>query len=795
MKYFLNNLQDKIIIIDTNGRILFINNSFIKFIPISLDNLRGLKIDHLIKDKSDVDKILKGKNGESIVYISTNNINKKCNITYSYSKFNTTDAIFINLSEVENHSYTKEHLESILDNSNFMAWIKDKNGKYIYMNKLFAKALNANINEYIGTSPVDYFNKESVKRIQATENVIINSKEAKVFDHTYILKSGKEIVLSRCVYPILDNNKEVTYIIGLSKDITLTNFIESSLNKSYDQLTILQRLLDQGTNTANDFTVINKIKWNIINTLGCSEFNFFIHYNEYLVPYYCNNNFNSSHCADSYIPIEKDNFQSILDNYNDYCMLPIEKHNDFIKNLYKDKFKYIGVYPIKFNNDILGILHVCYKNKVDFPSKNYSFSATFAKQLGAIINNCLLTEKLKAEFNKRLEIEEELSFLLNTAVDITATISKDGKHKKISNSYTKVLGWTVDELNSGHWRDLIHPDDINNILNIYKYNLSKNYDSCNIICRMLSKNGEYRWLSWNCRSFKEDSIYLCTAKDITEEKKLESENKIIEEALQLENIKNEFFANISHEFKTPLNIILASLQIINKNIDSNNILVHNNFNLNNYLNSIKQNSYRLLRLANNIIDMTKIDTGYYEIHPKNHNIISVIEDITMSVVQYIEDKGIEIIFDTDVEEKIISCDSEKVERIMLNLLSNAVKYVGKDGKIEVKITTLSNDILVSVKDNGVGISEDKIDLIFERFMQVDNTMTRKCEGSGIGLSIVESLVKLHGGNITVTSSKEKGTEFLFTLPIKVIENEPIIDNFNSNCMNTIEKCNIEFSDI
>lgn len=791
MEYFLNNLQDKIIIIDTNGRILFINNSFVKFTSISLDNLRDLNIDHLIKGKSDVDNILKEKNGESIVHIVTNNIDKKCNIIYCYNKFNTTDAIFITLSDVEDSSYTKEHLENILDNSNFMAWIKDKSGKYIYMNKFFAKALNANINEYIGTSPIDYFDKESVKRIQSTENVIINSKEARVFDDTYILKSGKEIVLSRLVHPILDDNKEIKYIIGLSKDITLTNFIESSLSRSYDQLTILQRLLDQGTNIANDFTVINKIKWNINNTLACSEFNFFIHYNEHLVPYYSNNNFNSSHNTDSYIQIDKEEFQSILANYNDYCILPIEKYNDFVKNLYKDKFKYIGVYPIKFNKDILGVLHVCYKNKVDFPSKNDSFSTTFAKQLGAIINNYLLTEKLKIEFKKRLEIEEELSFLLNTAVDITATIYKDGKHKKISNSYTKVLGWTLEELNSNHWRNLIHSDDINNIVNI----LSKSYDSYNITCRMLCKNGEYKWLSWNCRAFKEDNIYLCTAKDITDEKKLESQNKIIEEALHLENIKNEFFANISHEFKTPLNIILASLQIINKNIRNGNILVHNNFNLDNYLNSIKQNSYRLLRLANNIIDMTKIDTGYYEIHPKNHNIVSVIEDITMSVVQYIEDKGIELIFDTDVEEKIISCDSEKVERIMLNLLSNAVKYVEKDGKIEVKITTLRNDILVSVKDNGLGISEDKIDLIFERFMQVDNTMTRKCEGSGIGLSIVESLVKLHGGNITVNSSKGRGSEFLFTLPIHIIENEPVIENINPNCMDPIEKCNIEFSDI
>ena len=115
----------------------------------------------------------------------------------------------------------------------------------------------------------------------------------------------------------------------------------------------------------------------------------------------------------------------------------------------------------------------------------------------------------------------------------------------------------------------------------------------------------------------------------------------MEDALQVESLKNEFFANISHEFKTPLNIILASLQVIAQNIDNENILISDNFNFNKYTSSIKQNSYRLLRLANNLIDITKIDTGYYEIHQKNCNIISIIEDVTLSVAQYINDKNIE----------------------------------------------------------------------------------------------------------------------------------------------------------
>ena len=269
----------------------------------------------------------------------------------------------------------------------------------------------------------------------------------------------------------------------------------------------------------------------------------------------------------------------------------------------------------------------------------------------------------------------------------------------------------------------------------------------------------------------------------------------MEESLHVENIKNEFFANISHEFKTPLNIILASLQVINHNIFNKNIKFSKDFNLKKYINSIKQNSYRLLRLANNLIDITKIDSGYYEIQPKNCNIVSIIEDITISVAQYMKDKGIDLIFDTSFEEIIISCDPDKIERIMLNLLSNAVKYTKSPGIINVFIDKTEDTVIISVKDTGIGIPKENISIIFERFIQVDDTLTRKCEGSGIGLSLVQSLVQMNGGKIAVYSTKDIGSEFTFTLPLQTINNSDIIYNINEDSHSKLDKCNIEFSDI
>jgi signal transduction histidine kinase len=313
----------------------------------------------------------------------------------------------------------------------------------------------------------------------------------------------------------------------------------------------------------------------------------------------------------------------------------------------------------------------------------------------------------------------------------------------------------------------------------------------NLTIRYLCKNGEYIWLEISLKYIKNRNIYLITGKDITKRKNIEKEKKKLEEAVQLESIRNEFFANISHEFKTPLNIILGTIQLIERNIELDNITQENNTR---YTKTLKQNSYRLLRLVNNLIDISRIDIGYYKLQLSNNNIIKIIEDITLSVAEYVQDKNINLLFDTEVEEVILACDPDKIERVILNLLSNSIKYTDNGGNIYVYLKKVDNQVIVSVKDSGVGIPKDKLNLIFERFGQANNILSRRCEGSGIGLSLVKSIIEMHGGNISVVSELGKGSEFIFNLPINILEEENVIVDCDNSDYH-IEKCNIEFSDI
>lgn len=300
--------------------------------------------------------------------------------------------------------------------------------------------------------------------------------------------------------------------------------------------------------------------------------------------------------------------------------------------------------------------------------------------------------------------------------------------------------------------------------------------------------------------FKGQDALLIVARDVSElkkskelEKKVEEKTKQLNDAMQYDKLKTEFLANISHELKTPLNVILGTLQML-EFLQKNQMLFDNTDKIKRYTYSMKQNCFRLLRLVNNLIDITKIDSGYLKLHLQNGNIVNIIEEITLSVAEYIENKGITLIFDTDTEEKIIAFDADKIERILLNLLSNAIKFTKAGGCITVNVFDLGKGVQIRVRDTGIGIPKDKQQVIFDRFVQVDRSLSRNHEGSGIGLSLVKSLVEMHNGKISLKSSCGEGSEFIIDLPSKTVPEETQAANIHLHESN-IEKIDIEFSDI
>ena len=274
-----------------------------------------------------------------------------------------------------------------------------------------------------------------------------------------------------------------------------------------------------------------------------------------------------------------------------------------------------------------------------------------------------------------------------------------------------------------------------------------------------------------------------------------NKNLLLEKSNEYNKLKTQLFSTISHELKTPINIIYSALQLLEK-FYKDSLFTYTAQTFFKYSKVMKQNCHRLIRLINNLIDMNKIEVGFFSLHLKNNNIIKAIEDITLSIVEYASLKDINVIFDTEIEEKITAFDAEKFERIMLNLLSNSIKFTKHRGNIAVTIYDRKEHIWISVKDTGVGIPQDMLEKIFDTFTQVDASFRRPTEGSGIGLSLVKSFVEMHEGEITVRSQLGIGSEFLIKLPIKLIESKSNAYKHKASDLNyNVENTEIEFSDI
>lgn len=258
-------------------------------------------------------------------------------------------------------------------------------------------------------------------------------------------------------------------------------------------------------------------------------------------------------------------------------------------------------------------------------------------------------------------------------------------------------------------------------------------------------------------------------------------------AEEANKIKTHFISNISHELKTPINVIMSAIQLINYNTKESPSYSKNK----NTLAIIDDNCKRLLRLINNLIDVQKHELDDTKLNLSAVNVVNLIEMLVASVVPYAESKNLNLIFDTNKEDVILKVDSDKLERIILNLLSNAIKFSKPNG--EIKVTLNFEDCLyISVADNGIGIAKENLNKIFDKFTQLDTSFSRENEGSGIGLSIVKSFVLLHNGKISVKSELNKGTSFLIELPLTETSN---VETEDASYDNLSENVKIELSDI
>ncbi|MBU5334828.1 PAS domain-containing sensor histidine kinase [Intestinibacter bartlettii] len=439
---------------------------------------------------------------------------------------------------------------------------------------------------------------------------------------------------------------------------------------------------------------------------------------------------------------------------------------------------------------ILDFIHVylvytiCFRDIIKRPNRNLYYN--------------LLDEKQKLQ--KNLERLEQANFNMEYYKLVYEQLLKNmpsgiliSSKEKIIFANNKVLSLFNLESDANminkNILDLVYEDDREKYIDMLE-SLNKTNNDNKIINIRFSYNGvifegeEIRFFE----NVHQKNFQVSIINNVEDKIKLENAQKELELRDVMEKTRDEVLSNISHEFKTPVNVIYSTVQIQDLNLQKGNygkILEFNKL--------IKQNCNRLIRLINNFIDSTKLENNKLDIHKKCVNIVSITEDITMSVINFAQRQNIQVIFDAEEEELYCDIDIEQMERIMLNILSNAIKYNRPNGNINVIVKDKKEEIYIEVIDSGIGIPKERISSIFDRFERMENKNAVIKEGSGIGLSIVKKLVDALDGKIEIESELNKGTTVRIIFKKSKQQND--IEEIYDISQHLEEKVNLEMSDI
>lgn len=655
-------------------------------------------------------------------------------------------------------------LEILLDACPYLTWIKDTEGSLVYVNKIYADMLEKSKVEILG---------KKEKELWGTQ-----------LEKGYVYSVDKEVYLEVHEMELYEEGKLIGKK-GIAKDITMDRKIIRQFEVAYSSIAdsvntdvtcdeykeIIEKFQEAGQELFESLKAEG-----VMVVVGKSK----------------------DHCiwySKGFTEEEQERLQNCIEEiskkglrYESTRAGEIQEIKDLKNNQYRDllenkNIKTIMRYPIIFDGEILGAA-IVYNPKTipDF------YMSTIYMYIGVTIKNLVLSERVINQIKKRIEAEQELQLFFKKSNQIMVSIDQESNIKVIGNRGKRILGWDNEEL-----YELIKEDTkIEYYLEQAKLHKG---GPLRVEKRCLCKDGNYKDIEWNIKYREDKAICIIIGQDITKSKKEEEEYLRLQIEMELEYIKGELLSCMSNEFKTPVNTILYTIELLQDKMKDSQMKINSNIDLDKYMGLIRQNAYRLIRLINNLVDSNSIEAGEYTLNLGPHNIVQIIKDISGSVEEYVQTKGIKLTFKTVIDELMIDCDPDKIERIMLNLISNAIKYTDEGGEINIRIEKDHSYLSIHVSDNGEGIHGDRLETIFERFAQGENGLTRKREGSGIGLSLVKSLVQMHQGEVEVKSELSRGTEFIVKLPILklVAGDEKEEEKYGIN--NNTEVWNIEFADI
>ncbi|MEI8306750.1 MAG: PAS domain S-box protein [Chloroflexales bacterium] len=401
----------------------------------------------------------------------------------------------------------------------------------------------------------------------------------------------------------------------------------------------------------------------------------------------------------------------------------------------------------------------------------YDARGTYVMSRSTIFDN---TERRKAELALR-KSEEQNRLLFEESPDAIVLFDDSGRMKRLNHAFELLTGYTAEQLTGNTLSDmgLVSHEQVVALGSHVLQHIQSNNRFATVELWLKHASGEMYDVGVRVfgLTLRDHQHYLAAMHDITIEKKAEETmRRANSEFARASRTKDEFLANMSHELRTPLNAILALSESLLEEVQG----PLNTFQQG-YLHQIGESGHHLLTLINDILDLSKVEAGRLDIQV---DVVSV-ADICQSSIVFVKEialkKSLKLALHLNDQMAEIEVDSRRLKQMLVNLLSNAVKFTPARGHVilEVNADAEMGVVRFAVEDNGIGIAPDDIAKLFHPFKQLDSSLSRQHEGTGLGLALVRRLAELHGGSVTVESHIGRGSRFTITLPQRFQNQEPV----------------------
>ena len=612
-------------------------------------------------------------------------------------------------------------------------------GKIVLTNNAAVQAVGASgINDLLGKSAIEFVHPDdrgiAVRRIV---DLLQSGKPAPLFEERMIKMDGSVIDVE--VAAVRTNFKGKPASLVVLRDITERKLTQKALQESNERFQLAMMATNDGL-----------FDWNLeSNELYYSPgWKKMLGYEDYELP----------------------NDLSIWENLTD--SEDVKKSWELQQKLLSKQIdRFVMEFKMKHKNG----------HWVDILSRAEAIFNDEGKPIRIVGTHTDLTERKKAEDALRKNEAVQSKMVANIG-DVIVIIDSEGINRYKSANIEKWFGWKPEELVGKSTWDVVHPDDLNYVQQVFDSLLKKRDNTTNLEFRYRCKDDIYKWIEFtgiNLIHDKDINGILGNYHDITERKKISIELvKAKEKAEESDRLKSAFLANMSHEIRTPMNGILGFTELLlEPDLSSEQKEA--------YIHIVNQSGQRMLNTVNDIVEISKIEAGIVTVDLKEVNVQERLDELIRFFAPEALKKGLKLILENKVPKAValILTDQNKLDSIFTNLIKNAIKYtISGSIKVGCEIVETQNIACLQfyVKDTGIGISEERQQAVFERFIQADLVDKDARQGSGLGLAITKAYVEMLGGEIRLESRINQGSTFFFTLPINKLVQDKTKEKENGN---------------